>query len=270
MLCRAALGANRSSYVSRPAATSPDDLARFSFLGKLMGCALLQSELVLDLELCDVAWKSLTAEQLTEADLAGFDEAEANSLRRLRHIDEDGVDEEMFGELFFNRFECDLSDGSTVELVDGGASTDVTFANRGRFCDLAARARLHEGDRQHAALLAGIGAVVPAVRLLALLSSRELQSLVCSVADIDIGVLRAHTRYGAGVASDARHIRIFWKVLEGFTAEQRRQFLKFIWSRNRLPKDEQDWGEHVMRIHTLETRKPDGHFPVAHTAHSIA
>ena len=125
-------------------------------------------------------------------------------------------------------------------------------------------------DSAAVGVLAGIGAVVPAVRLLALLSSRELQSLVCSVADIDIGVLRAHTRYGAGVASDARHIRIFWKVLEGFTAEQRRQFLKFIWSRNRLPKDEQDWGEHVMRIHPLETSKPDGHFPVAHTAHSIA
>ena len=54
-------------------------------------------------------------------------------------------------------------------------------------------------------------------------------------------------------------------MLESFSAEQRRQFLKFIWSRNRLPKDDQDWGEQVMRIHTLETRKPDGHFPVAHT-----
>ena len=47
--------------------------------------------------------------------------------------------------------------------------------------------------------------------------------------------------------------------------EQRRLFLKFIWGRNRLPLTEDDWGEQHMRIHTLETRRPDGHFPVAHT-----
>ena len=41
--------------------------------------------------------------------------------------------------------------------------------------------------------------------------------------------------------------------------------MKFIWGRNRLPLTEDDWGEQHMRIHTLETRRPDGHFPVAHT-----
>ena len=50
-------------------------------------------------------------------------------------------------------------------------------------------------------------------------------------------------------------------TLESFTKEQRKNFLKFMWGRTRLPLTEQDWGEQKMRIHTLDTRSPDTHFP---------
>lgn len=134
------LGSNRSAYTVRPSALSADALAHFTFLGKLIGFALLQRELALDLELCDHIWKRLVLEQPSEADLREFDEAEFNSLRKLRAIDAEGVDEDLFAELFFNAFETSLSDGTLVELVEGGSATDVTFHTRGRYCDLALQA----------------------------------------------------------------------------------------------------------------------------------
>ena len=69
------------------------------------------------------------------------------------------------------------------------------------------------------------------------------------------------TTAAAGMA----HVRFFWAVLEAFTTEQRRLFLKFIWGRNRLPLTEDDWGDQRMKIHTLDKANPDAYFPVVHT-----
>jgi len=258
-------GDNRSAYTVRPSATTADALAHFAFLGKIIGCAMLEKELTLDLELSVNVWKRLAGAELSEVDLASYDEAALTSMRRMRKIDEDGIDEEMFGDLFFETFETRLSDGSTVELIEDGAATDVTFSTRGRFADLTIAARLAEGAAQCEAVLAGVASVVPSARLLSLLTGKEFERLTCGESDVDVAALKAHTSYGATAAAGMAHVRYFWAVLESFTPEQRRLFLKFIWGRNRLPLTEDDWGDQLMRIHSLEKPKPNSFFPVAHT-----
>jgi len=258
-------GDNRSAYTVRPSASSADVLAQFSFLGKIVGCAMLQREMVLDLELSAHVWNRLASVELSESDLAHFDEAALSAMRRMRHIDADGIDEESFGDLFFETFETRLSDGSSVELLEDGAATDVTFSSRGRFADLTIAARLAEGAAQCEALLAGVSSVVPSARLLSLLTGKELELLTCGEADVDVAALKAHTAYGATAAAGMVHVRYFWASLETFTPEQRRLFLKFIWGRNRLPLTEEDWGDQRMRIHTLDKPNPNAYFPVAHT-----
>ena len=145
----------------------------------------------------------------------------------------------------------------------------MAFGTRHKFVDLSIQARLAEGAAQAAELLKGLQTIAPASRLLRLMTGRELQLLVCGEADVDLAVLRKHTKYGHGCAENQRHIKYLWEVLEGFTAEERRLFLTFVWSRNRLPLTEQDWGETKMTVHELNTsnlRGPaDQHFPVTHT-----
>jgi hypothetical protein len=106
---------------------------------------------------------------------------------------------------------------------------------------------------------------VPSARLLTLMTAIELQRLCCGDADVDVAALKAHTSYGATAAAGMAHVRHFWNVLESFTPEQRRLFLKFMWGRNRLPLTEDDWGDTRMRIHTLDKPNPNSYFPVAHT-----
>lgn len=259
-------GDNRSAYTIRPStSSSPARLAQFAFLGKLLGCAMLQREMVLDLELSDHVWKRLAGVALSELDLSSFDQQAYASFNRLRTIEDDGVDESSFSELFFNAYEVELSDGATVELIEDGSATDVTFATRHRFVELAIAARLAEGAAQCEAVLSGLASVVPSARLLTLMTGHELQRLACGEADVDVKQLRLHTSYGATAAASMPHVRYFWAVLESFTPEQRRTFLKFIWGRNRLPLTEEDWGEQRMRIHTLDKPNPNAYFPVAHT-----
>ena len=258
-------GDNRSAYTIRPSATTSDALAQFAFLGKIMGCAFLQKELTLDFELSGHVWKRIAGLELSDTDLASFDESALTSMRRLVHIDDDGIDEDTFGDLFFETFETSLSDDSSVELIEDGAATDVTFHTRAKFADLVINARLSEGALACEALLAGISSVVPSARLLSLMTGRELEKLTCGEAEIDVAQLKAHTSYGATAAAGMAHVRFFWAVLEAFTTEQRRLFLKFIWGRNRLPLTEDDWGDQRMKIHTLDKANPDAYFPVVHT-----
>ena len=168
-------------------------------------------------------WKVLVGSPLDEADLAGFDDAAANSLRSLRHIDREGVDAALFGDLFFNCFEVELSDGSLVELCDGGAALPVTFHNRHAYCGLALAARLAEGRAGYAAMRSGVASIVPCGRLLALLTGKELERLACGVADIDLAALRRHTRYGVGVSPSQSHVKHFWSALEASPPSSRRR-----------------------------------------------
>ena len=174
-----------------------------------------------------------------------------------------------FGDIIFDSFEAALSDGSSRELIEEGSATPVTFATRHRFAELSVAARLHEGALQCDAMLGGLQAVVPSARLLQLLSGKDLQLLVCGEADVDLGTLRKHTKYGAGVLESQRHVKFFWDVLRSFSPEERRLFLTFVWGRNRLPLTEQDWGDTVMRVHELNTTNlrgtADQFFPVSHT-----
>ena len=148
---------------------------------------------MLDLELCPHVWKRLAGVQLDEADLAAFDEAQANSIRWMRSCDvTDGIDEDSFGDIIFDNFEATLSDGSVRELIEEGSSTPVTFGTRHAFARLAVAARLHEGAAQCDAILAGLHAVLPAARLLQLMSGRELRLLVCGEADVDLGTRRTN------------------------------------------------------------------------------
>ena len=124
------------------------------------------------------------------------------------------MDADLFADLFFNTFEASLSDNTTVELFEDGSATDVTFYNRQRYCDLVIAARLEEGAAQCNAVLAGLRTVVPPIRLLSLLTARELELLTCGEAEVDIAHLKEHTTYGANVPQQERerHITFFWKV----------------------------------------------------------
>ena len=203
---------------------------------------------------------------LSEYDLSAFDQSVLSSLRQLRRIEQEGIDEETFGEFFFESFEILLSDGSPLELVEDGSATGVTFATRQRYCDLAIAARLSEGSEAYEAIQSGLYSILPCARLLRLFTGADLMHLACGEADVDVKALSAHTAYGASASANMAHVKYFWQALEAFTPEQRRSFLQFIWGRNRLPFTEEDWGEARMKIHTKDCAgAPDQYFPIAHT-----
>ena len=56
-------------------------------------------------------------------------------------------------------------------------------------------------------------------------------------------------------------IKIFWKVLEEFTNEQRSHFIEFAWGRSRLPRP----GTWVKPLGLTRLGTDPGQLPIAHT-----
>lgn len=258
------VGEQRDSYVPDPSACTPQQLEWFAFVGNLLGLSLRQKETQMPLSLPSVVWKQLVSEPMDASDLAAFDAMCKQSLDKLRAIADEGIDADTFGDVIFERFTTQLSDGSEVALLPNGHTIDVTFDNRLAFCDAVLQARLNEAQQQCDAILQGLSSVVPQ-RMLSLFTWQQLELLTCGARDIDLEVLRSKTKYGVGVSPSQRHVRYLWQALRRFTPENRAAFLRFVWGRTRLPATPTEWGDVRFTLHTRHSSNPDAAFPVAHT-----
>lgn len=62
----------------------------------------------------------------------------------------------------------------------------------------------------------------------------ELETWVCGKSEVDIDLLKRHTKYGGDkktviLTEDSRRIKWFWEVLREFSEEDKQKFIKFCW-----------------------------------------
>jgi hypothetical protein len=173
------------------------------------------------------------------------------------------ADEDGFGAAFPDaRWVVLDSSGAERELVPGGAERRVTFAERGRFADAALAFRLHEFDAPLGAIRRGLGTVVP-LRALSLFTPAQAEELVAGKPDIDVALLKRHTRYEGGYSAGHPVIRRFWRVLAALPPDDRAGYIRFCWGRSRLPGEGAPWSSQ----HTVNRLAggSDASLPLAHT-----
>ena len=174
-------------------------------------------------------------------DLEAIDVSFVKSMESIRKIDTEGVNEENFGDIIFETFETLRSDDEKVELVEGGSLTDVTFENRNEFVDLAIKFRLHEFDAMLDAMRRGFACIVPQ-RQLCLFTWEEVSQMVVGSPTIDVALLKSATEY-SGCSPEDKHVKFFWQALKEFNQEERAAFLRFTWSRTRLPLNKEGFSQ---------------------------
>lgn len=108
------------------------------------------------------------------------------------------------------------------------------------------------------AMRRGFFTVVPQ-RALSLLTWQELELMVSGRPFIDVEQLRLHTDYEGYRADDAT-VKLFWRVFESLSDDERSKFIRFAWGRSRLPVAAQ-WGKRfkLQRRATSETQLPLAH-----------
>lgn len=254
-------GQNMGSYVPSPAQFSAESLKMFSFVGVLMGVSL-RRQASLPFAFPSVVWKRLLGVDVDRDDLRAMDEIAVEFLDAIEHCEKDGITSEAafaeaYDELFFT---ITATDGADVELIPGGDSVPVTFSTRHRYVRLAEQFRLHEFDRQIHAMQHGMRAVVP-LRALRLFTWQEVETQVTGHARVDVDVLKRNTEYKGFAGPSDPTIRLFWRIFESLSDDDRAQYIRFAWGRSRLPVASARWTNQ----HTLKRRVDTTRLPVSHT-----
>jgi hypothetical protein len=180
----------------------------------------------------------------------------------LRNLEDNGITPESFADNFENiSFSTPDSSGRMVALKEGGVDIPLSYNEAKEYADLVVNYRLNESSQQYAAIRRGISAVVP-LNLLNMFSWKQVETMVCGAADIDVSMLMARSEY-EGLSSNDEHVKMFWEVLKEMTAKERSLFLRFVWGRSRLPAGQEF---KKFKIHSLSRPgDPNNYLPVSHT-----
>ncbi|XP_059695691.1 ubiquitin-protein ligase E3C isoform X2 [Haemorhous mexicanus] len=211
-----------------------DSYARhYYFLGRMLGKALYENMLV------ELPFASFFLSKLlgTSADvdihhLASLDPEMYKNLLFLKSYE---GDVEELG-LNFTVVNNDLGEAQVVELKPGGKDIPVSSANRIAYIHLVADYRLNKQIRQHClAFRQGLANVVN-LEWLRMFDQQEIQVLTSGAqVPISLDDLKSFTNYSGGYTADHPVIKIFWRVVESFTDEEKRKLLKFVTSCSRPP-----------------------------------
>ncbi|XP_006511166.1 probable E3 ubiquitin-protein ligase HERC1 isoform X1 [Mus musculus] len=256
----AEVGYNRDRFLFNPSACLDEHLMQFKFLGILMGVAI-RTKKPLDLHLAPLVWKQLCCVPLTLEDLEEVDLLYVQTLNSILHIEDSGITEESFHEMIpLDSFVGQSADGKMVPIIPGGNSIPLTFSNRKEYVERAIEYRLHEMDRQVAAVREGMSWIVP-VPLLSLLTAKQLEQMVCGMPEICVDVLKKVVRYRE-VDEQHQLVQWLWRTLEEFSNEERVLFMRFVSGRSRLPANTADISQ---RFQIMKVDRPYDSLPTSQT-----
>ncbi|XP_053549532.1 E3 ubiquitin-protein ligase HECTD3 isoform X2 [Bombina bombina] len=220
-------GEARDMYVPNP---SCKDLAKYEWIGQLMGAALRGKEFLV-LALPGLVWKQLTGEDVSwSKDFPAIDSLLVKLLEMMEQMDKETFGFKFGEELTYTTV---LSDQRMVDLISGGSNISVRYEDRMEFIEMVKKARLEESKDQVGAIQAGLLKVVPQA-VLDLLTWQELERRVCGDPEISVEALKKLTRFEDLEVTDTR-VQYFWEALNNFTNEDRSRFLRFVTGRSRLP-----------------------------------
>lgn len=223
-----AMRINPASEISCP----EDHLIYFRFLGRVMGKALFDGQLVAG-HMVRHLYKHMLGWPVMFDDLELPDEDYYKSLKQLLEVD--NVEDLC---LDFTFLENALGENRTVELMEGGVDVTVTNDNLPEF--LEANLKYHMMDRvkpQLTELLLGFYDVIPEP-LLTIFDFQELELLMCGLPTIDIEDWKSNTNYAGYYETNGKNnknCKWFWEVVEEFDGETRARLLQFVTGTSGVP-----------------------------------
>lgn len=214
---------NPLSYVNK------DHLSYFEFVGKVLGKAVADSQL-LDAHFTRSFYKHILQIPISYHDMEAIDPEYYRNLHAIldHPIADLGLD------LTFSAENLNFGKVEIVDLIPNGRHIAVTDSNKLEYVQLVTHHRMATGIRQQIdAFLHGFHQLVPP-EMIAIFNENELELLISGMPEIDIDDLKANTEYANFKPTDSV-IRWFWNVLYTFTHEERALFLQFVTGTSKVP-----------------------------------
>ena len=256
---------NMDKYVPNPSRRKPLHVQMYVFVGKLMGIAM-RTKASLPFHFPPLFYKKILGHPVGRLDLKAIDKFLVDKLDDLCAAPEKpGMTAEIFDDQYGDvTFMTTSADGRPVELAPGGKKRHLDLSNCAEYVRLMYGYHLSEFDAAAAAVARGLATQVP-LTALRLFTAPQLELLVTGRTEVDLELLKQQTEYQSPYTADHPVVRMFWEMMEGFTHLERSAFIKFVWSRDRLPLRGEDFTSRF-KITALSVRGPaNGSFPKAHT-----
>ena len=137
---KAASEFGKENYTLNPSLHTSTDMAHLNFLGMLMGISM-RTNTSISAELPTIFWKQLVGQKIDYADVVSWDDGLINKIEEILKCDS----QDYFDAIFIDyKFETELTDGTIVELEEGGSEREVTFENRIEYAKKILNVRLRE------------------------------------------------------------------------------------------------------------------------------
>ena len=152
-----------------------------------------------------------------------------------------------------------LSDGVQIDLRPKGSTTRVLYSEVKDYVSETIMARLRESQLQYNAIKRGIAKVIPP-SLFNIVTAKELEIWVCGRNNVDIDLLRRHTKYQGGsdaYSEDHPVIKNFWLFLGSLREDERQKFIKFCWGQERIPANDEAFVSQNVRFMIKPAPKQD-------------
>ena len=240
---RSEVGEDRDQVMPNPRLTSPLDLSHFRAVGMLMGIAI-RTGVYMTVNIPHFFWKLIMGDLVDLDDLRSVDEGFWKLCMDMQQFGEMDLNEETFESVFVDmfpdqRFVTVSADTSEIELEQGGRHRQVTWTNLSRFLSTQESFHLHEFDVQVAAIRRGLTDILVTDQV-GLFTEVELMEKVNGRGDFDVAYLKSHAEY-YGISQTSPVVQFLWEVLQEFSRDERRAFLRFVWGRTALPAPPKDF-----------------------------
>lgn len=244
-----------------------DHLAYFRFLGRVIGRALFDRQIIKG-HMVRSLYKHILGWPITFSDIEAQDEEYYQSLKKLTTMEDVSL---MC--LDFTATEDTLGARTEVELVEGGAMKEVTRENLADYLEANLKYRMLGRIKQQATeLLLGFFDIIPEAPL-TVFDAQELELMLCGLPTIDMQDWKSNTNYTGFFEMkrlSAKQVGWFWDIVEkSFDDEMRARLLQFVTGTSGVPSrgfsvlQGIDGNIKKFTIHGVDSNHY--HYPRAHT-----
>lgn len=245
-------GTERDKWIPNPKSTSPTHLKQFNMLGQYIGICFRSSNLV-QIPLPTLFWRFLREDCIHWSDYEQVDVNAANIAQDTESLRNCAPD--MFQHLEKD-FVTNLSDATMVPLCPNGENLYINAENVEEYIRLSKKVRMEEFLTQIKAIREGILQQIP-YSYFSLFNEKSLEDKISGSGEIDVDFLKQITNYSGWDETDET-IVWFWEIMNEFTQEERRAYVRYAWGRSRLTQFESE-------PHKLSKQYDQDSFPLAHT-----
>jgi E3 ubiquitin-protein ligase NEDD4 len=222
---------NPASEVSCP----EDHLIYFRFLGRVLGKALFEGQIVSG-HMVQYLYKYLLGWPITFDDLENVDQDLYANLKKLLDMNPDDIE---YMCLDFTTTQNLLGESVQISLIPNGEDKAVTGENLSEYLETYFKYLMLERIKpQVIELLLGFYDVIPEP-LLTVFDYQELELMMCGLPTIDIDDWKNHTKYtGVFETNKAKTstCKMFWDIVENeFDQEMKARLLQFVTGTSGVP-----------------------------------